>query len=174
MLTAAGVLNADKFTDERLIQKLRLYNELPPSQRKLVTEERLVFTQKKLLTAIKLKEEILLVDSAAETTKPAPVKVPPAPKPPRKGKPGKPVEPKKDVPRRGVGIKSYVIGILENASDKKPVRKNQVAAKVVRQFPDRDPRVLKNTVEYYIPGYLRKCGVAVKSSTEGYWIEKET
>jgi hypothetical protein len=70
-----------------------------------------------------------------------------------------------------VGIIAAIIEVLESASAKKPVTRDEIHAKLVEKFPERDPKGMRNTVMSQVPGcLLKEKGITVNRNDRGYWL----
>lgn len=74
---------------------------------------------------------------------------------------------------RGVGIKEVVLDMLRAASAEKPVTKDKIHDKLVKKFPDHKEQSLRETINYYIPGYLTRGGCKIGKSDRGFWLADE-
>lgn len=76
-----------------------------------------------------------------------------------------PKEPKKP------GVIDTILSLLQEASEKKPVTKETIVAKLAKAFPDREPDSMAKTVNVQVPTRLGKDkGVQVHKNENGYWV----
>lgn len=82
-------------------------------------------------------------------------------------KAAKSTEPKKP------GVIATIFEIVQTATAKKPLSRDDIFAKLVDAFPDRDADALKSTVQTQVPSRIAKeRGVTIEKNEKGYWIAK--
>ena len=72
---------------------------------------------------------------------------------------------------RKPGVISTILDILKAASEKAPVKKEDIVAKLAATFPDRDEDGMRKTVNVQVPTRLGSDkGVTVQKNENGYWV----
>ena len=81
---------------------------------------------------------------------------------------------KKSAPRKeaGSGVIATILEIVQAATSKKPVKKDEIHAKLVKRFPDRDPESLRTTINIQVPSRLNKeKDAGIKRNSDGYYCD---
>ena len=80
---------------------------------------------------------------------------------------------KTTTPQAKQGVIATIIESLTKATKTKPVTKDQILAKLVKQFPDRSPDAMKTTINCQVPRRLQNDKeLKVLQNDNGYWIAK--
>jgi hypothetical protein len=70
------------------------------------------------------------------------------------------------------GVIATILSILQNASAKKPVKKEEILTQLVAKFPDRPEGSMRSTINIQVPSRLRvEKGVQISKNENGYWAE---
>jgi hypothetical protein len=81
---------------------------------------------------------------------------------------------KKAESKNGKGVIGTIVECLQNASKDKPVTKEQILKKLVKEFPDREEKGMKATINIQVPSRLnseKDMGI-VRHDDGGYYIKK--
>lgn len=71
---------------------------------------------------------------------------------------------------KGPGVIAKIAEILQAATAKKPITKEQIVAKLVKAFPDREESSMKGTVAVQVPSRIaNERGIKVKKNDKGYY-----
>lgn len=72
------------------------------------------------------------------------------------------------------GVIATIVEMLSQASEKAPVEKSVILAKLVERFPDRPEANMKSTLMMQVPSGLKiEKRIIVRSNEHGYWIDKK-
>lgn len=88
-------------------------------------------------------------------------------KPAKKTKTAKKEGPKKATGKNGKGVIGTIRAMLEKTSKKKPISKAEIVEELIEQFPDRNQKSMKNTVNVQVPGRVSKEAFEVKKTEDG-------
>tara|TARA_R100000808_G_scaffold6960_1_gene20340 strand:- start:4095 stop:4685 length:591 start_codon:yes stop_codon:yes gene_type:complete len=80
----------------------------------------------------------------------------------------KPLPEKKPI-RKG-GVIATIVEILEAASEKKPITKEDILGKLIKKFPGKEPASMMSTIKTQVPSRLKLAkGIIVEKNNEGGW-----
>lgn len=198
LLKATGFKSKlDKFSNKELAAKL---NKLPTLELTEVTDWPLKELLDDVFAAVADEQGIIVEDAEKETTmkgdaKPAAGagkngkaiangkgnKDKPSAKPTSSSKAEKKVgkgedkAPAKTSPKRGPGVLSTIIDCLGKASKKEPATVDEIHKVLVKRFPERNPKSMRDTIKVSLGSQFKKeKGLDVAhNDSGGYWLPRE-
>lgn len=72
--------------------------------------------------------------------------------------------------KKGPGVIAAILEIMQATSADNPITREEVHAKLVERFPDRDAKSLMSTVKHQVPIYLGYDGHVIHKSGNKYWM----
>ena len=172
-----GFPTASKWSAARLEKKIEGLPDIIDEDTEAGDSEDLL---EKILAALDDDEGVKVVDSVPTEKEEEEVKTILGPgegdKPPKKKKKKKeePKEESKPLPekkpiRKG-GVIATIVEILEAASEKKPITKEDILGKLIKKFPGKEPASMMSTIKTQVPSRLKLAkGIIVEKNNEGGW-----